>query len=83
MAFREPIDIANAVLIGVPDKDALDEVLHLLVAKDIEFVTWWEPDPVDNPPGLTAICTISVREKGKRAALSKYPLWTPNSVGPN
>jgi hypothetical protein len=82
MAFREPIDISNAVLIGVPNKDALHEVVDLLETKNIEYVTWYEPDPSDNPVGFTSVCTISLREKGKRAALSKFPLWTPKDPTP-
>jgi hypothetical protein len=77
VSFGEPMNIANEVLIGVPNKDALHKVQDLLGNNGIEFVDWYEPD---YELGLTAICSIPIREKGKRAVMAKFDLWQPPSL---
>jgi hypothetical protein len=67
--------IPHIVLIGVANKDELETVINLLVANDIKFAAFYEPD---NEEGLTAIATEPIKDKAKRQVLSHYKLWRPN-----
>lgn len=61
----------SIVLIGVPDKDALDRVIQKLKNNRIDFSAFHEPD---YDLGLTAVATVPVTEE-QRAILHNYRLW--------
>lgn len=65
--------IPNIVLIGVPDKAALDRVTQKLAANAIPHCAWSEPDL---NLGFTAIATIALTTEQKQP-LARYRLWRP------
>ena len=66
-------EIPSIVVIGVPDRAALRDVMERLVRYDIRFAAFYEPD---FGMGLSAISTVPLSKKQKYA-LSRYPLWEP------
>ncbi len=63
----------NIILIGVPDRRALDRVQKKLALNSIPHYCWTEPD---NNLGFTAIATIPLRPDEK-IPLANYRLWRP------
>ncbi len=68
----------NIILIGVPDKAALNRVEIKLAANAIPHCAWHEPD-FDNALGFTAIATIALTAEQKKP-LAKYRLWQPSTT---
>jgi hypothetical protein len=66
----------SLVLIGVPNKEALEAVIVRLQRYDIECEVFYEPD---FDLGLTAVATYPIQNKKQRKALGTYRLWTPSS----
>jgi hypothetical protein len=77
--------LPNIVMIGVPDKEALERVSDKLRRHRIAHYRYEEPDDF---MGFTAIATVPLTVEEK-AVLSNYRLWrtTPgergNSLGPS
>lgn len=61
----------SIVLIGVPDKKALERVINKLIAHSIDFSDFYE---TDNDIGLSAVATVPLTEE-QREALRNYKLW--------
>lgn len=61
----------NLVLLELEDLDHLQNTVELLQKKNIQFITFTEPD--DNM-GLTAICTEPIFGN-RRKVLQKFKLW--------
>lgn len=70
-------DTPSLVLVGVPDKEALQAVIERLQRYDIDFEAFHEPD---FDLGLTAVATYPLQNKKQRKALGTYRLWTPQHV---
>lgn len=72
--FKEEIqEIPHIVLIGVPDKSSLDNIMERLIQKEIRFAAYREPD---FGMGLSAISTVPLNPE-QRAMLSEYKTWKP------
>ncbi len=73
--------IPNIVLIGVPDKSALERVERRLAENSIPHCSWHEPD---GDLGFTSIATVPLTLQQKEC-LAHYRLWKPlfsgSSVG--
>jgi hypothetical protein len=67
----------SLVLIGVPDKDALEAVIARLQRYGIECEAFYEPD---FDLGLTAVATYPITNKKLRGAMGVYRLWTPQET---
>lgn len=67
--------IPSIVLIGVPDKKALDRVIKKLINNSINFSDFYEPD---HGIGLSAVATVPVTEKQRRI-LHGYRLWNEST----
>ncbi len=67
-------DTPSLVLIGVPDKAALEAVIARLNRYGIKSEAFYEPD---YDLGLTAVSTYPITNKNLRAAMGIYRLWTP------
>lgn len=70
---QEGNEIPYMILIGVADKQALEDVMERLKRHDIRFEAFYEPD---NDMGLTAVTTHLLTNK-ERCPLRSYPKWTP------
>lgn len=66
----------SIVLIGVPDKSALERVIQKLKHYRIEFSVFDEPD---HDLGLTAVSTIPLTPE-QRSVLQNYKLWNENDL---
>ena len=64
-------DIPNIVLIGVPDKAALERTQRKLADAGILHAAWEEPD---FDLGFTAIATVPITREQKQV-LANYRLW--------
>lgn len=64
----------SLVLVGVPDKAALEAVIARLNRYGIQSEAFYEPD---YDLGLTAVATYPLQNKKQRSALGIYRLWTP------
>jgi len=67
------IGLPNLVVIGVPDKDALDRVSRKLIFHKIRHYLYFEPDDYI---GHSAIATVPITVEEKKV-LSNYRLWKP------
>lgn len=65
----------SIVLIGVPDKNALDRVIKKLIDNNINFSDFYEPD---HGMGLSAVATVPVTEEQRRI-LQGYKLWNEST----
>lgn len=66
--------VPNIIVIGVPDKNALERVIDKLDSLEgVGFYGWYEPDM---DLGFTAIATSPLTMEEK-ARLSQYRLWRP------
>lgn len=76
-ALPQSIDGAtpSIVLIGVPNKPALERVINKLIDNQIDFSDFHEPD---YDLGLTAVATVPVTEE-QRAILQNYKLWNEST----
>lgn len=76
MAVNHPhIDktaIPSIVLIGVPNKKALERVIHKLRTNNIEHTPFFEPDW---DMGLSAVATSPNLSSEQRNALRNYSIW--------
>lgn len=70
---QEGNEIPYMILIGVSDKQALEDVMARLDRYKIRFEAFHEPD---NNMGLTAVTTHLLTNK-ERGPLRMYPKWTP------
>ena len=66
-------EVPNIIVIGVPNKIALNRVVTKLEANQIPHYTWEEPD---YDFGITAIATIPLSGK-QRELLTNYQLYSP------
>lgn len=64
--------IPSIVLIGVPNKKALERVIQKLKKFDIAHTPFFEPDW---DMGLSAIATTPNLSDEQRAALRNYSIW--------
>lgn len=68
----------HLVLLAVADQQALLQTMDYCRQHAIRFVTFIEPDPIDDtspePMGLTALCTEPV-SADKRKLFRRYRLW--------
>ena len=62
------------VVIGVPDKPALEAIIERLNRYGIDHEAFYEPD---NDMGLSAVATIPITNKKHRRAMFIYKTWTP------
>jgi hypothetical protein len=67
----------SVVLVGVPDKSALEAVIERLQRYGIDYEAFYEPD---FDLGLTAVATYPITNKKQRRALGTYKLWTPQQL---
>lgn len=67
----------SLVLVGVPDKDALEAVIARLQRYGIASEAFYEPD---FDLGLTAVATHPITNKKLRSAMGIYRLWTPQEL---
>ena len=74
--MNHPVETPSTVLVGVPDKSALEAVIERLQRHGIEYEAFYEPD---YDLGLTAVATYPITNKKQRKKLSGYKLWTPMS----
>lgn len=65
----------SIVLIGVPDKKALERVINKLIDNNIHFSDFYEPD---NDMGLSAVATVPVNAE-QREILRGYRLWNEST----
>lgn len=68
--------VPSLVLIGVPNKKALERVIAKLKLHHIDASAFYEPD---NDLGLTAVVTVPLDEE-QRAVLQNYKLWSEKNV---
>ena len=68
-------EIPFLVVVGVPDKSALEDTIERLQRYGIDHQAFYEPD---NDMGLSAIATVPITNKKQRRAMLTYKLWTPN-----
>ena len=61
----------SIVLIGVPNKKALERVIKKLIDHSIDFSDFYESD---HGVGLSAVATVPLTEE-QREALRNYKLW--------
>lgn len=66
----------SIVLIGVPDKKALEKVIKKLKMNRIESSAFYESD---DDIGLSAVVTVPLNEE-QRAILQNYKLWNENNL---
>ena len=74
--FDIPND-CHMVLIGINSANELYSVMDLLESKSIDFVSFYEPDSMDEsdiPMGITALCTRPITKQEKKC-FSLFPLW--------
>jgi len=64
------------VLLGLPDKSALEAAIVKIVCRGIRYEAFFEPD---NDHGLTAVCTENLRGP-IRNLFRGFPLWQPPSA---
>ncbi len=67
-------DTPFVVVVGVPDKAALEATIQRLNRYGIDHAAFYEPD---HDMGLSAVATIPLTSKKHRKALLHYKLWTP------
>jgi hypothetical protein len=72
--LNEHSETPSVVLIGIPDKSALETVIERLQRYGIDYEAFYEPD---NDLGLTAVATYPIQNKKQRKALGTYRLWSP------
>lgn len=65
------------MLIGIPDKSALEAVIERLQRYGIDYEAFFEPD---YDLGLTAVATYPITNKKQRRAMGTYALWTPREL---
>ena len=70
-------DTPSLVLVGVPNKSALEAVMERLARYRIPFESFEEPD---YDLGLTAVATYPITNKKQRRALGTYAVWTPQEL---
>lgn len=70
--FGNGISRSNMVLIGVPDKKGLHQVMDIMGRNDIPFIEFYEPDYEE---GLTSICSNVLFDQKQRAVFKSYDLW--------
>lgn len=75
--LNESSETPSLVLVGVPDKAALEAIIERLKRYGIHHETFHEPD---YDLGLTAIATYPITHSKQRYAMRMYPLWTPKST---
>lgn len=69
--------IPSIVLIGVPNKKALERVIQKLRINNIEYTSFFEPDW---EMGLSAVATSPNLSDEQRNALRNYSIWRePNT----
>jgi hypothetical protein len=71
MAVGDKVSLPSIVLIGVPDKSSLQEVIHKLDSYNIANYPFIEPD---FGMGLSAVATAPISSE-QRKLLSTYQLW--------
>lgn len=80
MAFTLPQSVddlpPSIVLIGVPNKSALERVIQKLQDNSIDHSPFYEPD---GDEGLTAVATVPLTEE-QRAVLRNYRLWNEGNL---
>jgi hypothetical protein len=64
--------IPSIVLIGVPNKKALERVIYKLRTNNIEHTPFFEPDW---EMGLSAVATTPNLSNEQRNALRNYAIW--------
>ena len=67
----------SLVLIGVPNKEALEAIISRLQRYGIDHEAFNEPD---NDMGLSAVATYPIQNKKQRHALGIYPLYRAPEV---
>ena len=73
--------IPSIVLIGVPNKKALERVIQKLKFNNIDHTPFYEPDW---DMGLSAVATSPNLTYEQRSALKNYSIWRePNNVKSN
>jgi len=70
-------EVPFLIVIGVPDKPALEAVIERLQRYGIDHEAYSEPD---NDMGLTAVATVPITRRKHRKALLIYKLWTPEEA---
>lgn len=74
---QSPDDVPpSIVLIGVPDKKAIQRVVQKLKDHRIDFSVFDEPD---DDLGLTAVATVPLSAE-QRSILQNYKLWNEKSL---
>lgn len=68
-------DTPFVVVVGLPDKAALEATIQRLNRYGIDHEAFHEPD---NDMGLSAIATVPLTSKKHRKAMLHYKLWTPS-----
>ena len=71
-----PPELPSVVLVGVPDKEALEAVIERLNRYNIEHEAYYEPD---FDIGLSAVATYPIFDKKQKKAMGTYKLWTPSA----
>jgi hypothetical protein len=76
MAITHPhkTDIPSIVLVGVPNKNALERVIKKLQLNNIAHIPFVEPDW---DMGLSAVATAPI-SGDERDALKNYNIWRQN-----
>jgi hypothetical protein len=72
-------EIPSVVVIGVPDKTALFQVIERLRANSIGHEVFYEPD---FNMGLSAVATVPL-EQAQRRVLSNYRIWKEENTNVN
>jgi hypothetical protein len=65
------------IVIGVPDKPALEAIIERLRRYGIDHEAYFEPD---NDMGLTAVATVPITRRKHRKALLIYKLWEDHNA---
>jgi hypothetical protein len=72
------VEVPFLIVIGVPDKPALEVVIERLRRYNIDHEAYYEPD---HDMGLTAVATVPVTRRKHRKALLVYKLWSEENNG--
>ena len=75
--FANGISKSNLVYIGVPDKQALHEVMDVMGRNEIPFVEFYERDNIE---GLTAVSTKNLFDRKQRALFQKWDIWQDHNT---